>query len=866
MLSHYRLVEKIGEGGMGVVYKAFDTHLKRQVAIKILKPELTSDPTLRQRFLREARAAAAFHHPNIATVHDIGESDGVAFIVMEFVEGETLRARMAGRAMLVDGALRIAVDIASGLGRAHRESIVHRDLKPENICIDRDGYAKILDFGLARLIEQRDREQSEALSRASTQSQEATSEGQLLGTASYMSPEQARGEPVDQRSDLFSFGIILYEMLTGRRPFDRKSRLETFAAILREEPEAPSRVNHRIPHKLDRIILRCLAKALDDRYSRTDELLGDLRKALHLPARVLPPHTGTEPLPARRLSPTAAAVATALVAIMAIGYWLWHDVLTPSPATDGRPEEVAFMPLVFDGQEEMEHLKNTIPMIMAGGLIGEERFRVIPFDIARSFPPDERPRVIGRMLSVSWIVQGRLFIEGEYFELSSAIYGGAQRQGERPVSDGADPLDSPVWSTTVKGEMARLIPLVSELGNTIASVLGAPRPREEQTVRAKPNLIALILEGRSYLRGWDVEASYQRAQERARDALAIDEQSAEAHALLALALVARYTDMKEPSAILEAEEVAARAVQLAPSLPEAYEALGTVHLWRGHSVAAEQAFAKGLRMAPGDDALCRRVADAYAQLGRDEEAETMYRRAINLRPSLWVNHNAMGVFYLERGRFEEAESPLRRVVELNPGSNWGYTNLAALHILRGDHEEAEPLLQAALRLNPTHETHNNLGFVYYALGRFEDAAEQWSLAIEGGSHSTMYYANLGDAYRQLGRTDDARSVYERAVELGRDQLTVQPADWESRAMISTALAGLGRCDDALDETERAVSDAGNNPTVYYYAAIAYALCADRAAATRYTGLAIQGGIKADVRTNPDLLPLLADPSLQSLLE
>ncbi|MCZ6696959.1 MAG: tetratricopeptide repeat protein, partial [Acidobacteria bacterium] len=368
------------------------------------------------------------------------------------------------------------------------------------------------------------------------------------------------------------------------------------------------------------------------------------------------------------------------------------------------------------------------------------------------------------------------------------------------------------------------------------------------------------------LKGWDVARSYLRAQELAREALTFDEQFAEAHALLALALAAQYTHMKEPSSILEAEEVAARAVQLSPALPEAYEALGTVQLLRGQSVTAAQAFATGLRLAPGNDALCRRIADAYSELDRDEEAESMYRKAVDLRPGLWENHNAIGVFYLERGRFEDAEVSLRRVIELNPGSSWGYTNLAAMHILKGEHEKAEPLLRASLRLDPDHDTHNNLGFVYYTMGRFEDAAEQWALAIGSGSHRPMFYANLGDAYRQLGQMADARRAYERAIDLGREQLEIKPGNWESRAMISTALAGLGRCDDARDETERAVIDAGKNPTVYYYAAIASVLCNDMTIATRYAGQAIEGGIVADVRTNPDLLPLLDDPSIRALLQ
>ncbi len=851
-LSHYDVLEEIGAGGMGVVYRALDARLNRHVALKILRPELTADPAVRRRFLREARASANFHHPNIAMVHDIDESDGETFLVMELVEGRTLRSRMSDGPVPIEEALRIAVDIAAGLARAHRAGIVHRDLKPENVSIDQDGYAKILDFGLAKLIEQRDREHSSAFSEAETRSPDPTRRGQIIGTSSYMSPEQARGETVDPRSDIFALGITLYEILTGRHPFRGRNNVETLAAILREKPRPPSRINHKVPHRLERIILRCLAKPPEDRYQRTDDLLSDLRKVLRLPGRFGPEPHPQPPLPPNRLWPAVVGVSSTLVLIIAVGAVLWHVYMRDRMAGAASPLNAAFLPFEFEGPGDRVHLRNTIPLMVAAALRRDRSIRVIPFDTTRTYPPDESPGVVADALGAAWVIQGSLAIEDDSFVLVPQIFRGDQIE--------------PVWSTRLDGNLDTLIERAAGLGDAIAAVLGvAPPIGAAARRRVDPAAIALYLEGRGYLEAWDVDENYAKARDRAREAIAIDWTFAEAHAMLALALVEEYGETRNPSAVRDAEESAARALQLSPTLPEAYEAMGRVHLVRGRSAAAAAAFEKGFEHAPADDALARRIADAYARLSRDRESESMYRRAIELRPEFWGNHNALGAFFLERGRLDEAKTVLRRVVDLNPGSDTGYTNLAVVHILEGDHAAAEPLLRAALGLNPSHQTRNNLGVVYYAMGRFEDAAHQWRLATESGVLSAMLFSNLGDALRQLGRANESRSAYERAVDLGRSQLEVDAGDAESRAMLATALAGLGRCDDAAGEARRGLSDAAGNPAIDYYAAIVCAICRDDAGAIRHAMIAIKGGIIADVRTNPDLRPYLDDPSIRSLL-
>ena len=348
-LSHYRVLARIGEGGMGVVYRAEDEKLQRAVALKVLPPERLADEERRLRFLREARAAAAVTHPNIAVVHEIDESDGVVFIAMELVEGKTLREVIGGKPLPLREALRLGVEIAEGLAAAHHHRVVHRDLKPENVIVTPDGRVKILDFGLAKLLEDRPASDSGGASKLATISDEMTQAGRVLGTASYMSPEQARGLPVDERSDLFSFGTVLYEMVTGASPFRGATSMDTLTAILREQPAPPVQVNPEVPAELERILGKCLEKEPGERYQDTRDLVVDLR---HL-------KRDTDSQPLRRAEASAgagvavrkgsfgkrAAVAgAALAAIVAVAVGAW-SLLHRGAGTWGTTEAFQSMKL-----------------------------------------------------------------------------------------------------------------------------------------------------------------------------------------------------------------------------------------------------------------------------------------------------------------------------------------------------------------------------------------------------------------------------------------------------------------------------------------------------------------------------------------
>jgi serine/threonine-protein kinase len=416
------------------------------------------------------------------------------------------------------------------------------------------------------------------------------------------------------------------------------------------------------------------------------------------------------------------------------------------------------------------------------------------------------------------------------------------------------------------GRVADVVSVSSALAKEVLACVGARAgSTKDAGVHRNPAAMDAYLRGLTLLEGWDVKSNAEQAEAAFREAIAADPAFAEAYSKLAVALLSRFTRTHEPSLIELATGAADKAISLDAALPEANVARGLVDLQHGKSAQAAASFEKALALAPADDALHRSIARAYGALGRDAEAGEMFQRAVNLRPEFWSNYNAWANFCMRRGNFEKAGELFRKVVELHPESDIGYTNLAAVYIQTGRHREAETLLQAALKINPSFQTYNNLGTVYYALGRFDEAARQWETAASTAKDA-MVFSNLGDAYRQTHRTSDARSAYSQAIDLGRARLSANPADVDTRGMLANALAGNGECAAASSEGSRAVKDGAGNPSVAYYAAVASAICGDRKQAVAYTLRAIGGGVTADLKTNPDLAPILADPAIARALK
>ena len=831
--DRYTIVELVGAGGMGQVYKALDKQLNRTVALKLIRPGLQMKPASLQRFRRELTLAQQVSHPNVCRLHDLGEVEGALYISMEFIHGQALEDLMRSMGHLSPRqTITLGRQICAGLAAVHARDIVHRDLKPGNVMVDRTGHAVLMDFGMAY----------------HPGDEKLTSEGSVLGTLAYLSPEHARGQTVDVRSDIYTLGVILYEMLAGRRPPGDDGPLPLALREVGERCSPPSEFTPEVPAVLDTIVLRCLEREPSRRFATAAELeqaLAQAGTALSTVLMAAPP----PPRPAGRSWRRRALAGAGVVALLAAAIAL-SRLVPPAPSQPARPVSLAVLPLAYEGPRDSAYLKDIVPLVMGEALRSAPGIEVAPFASSRGFGPREDVRSVARQLGVTHVLSGRLAVAESRAELALSLSG----------SDG-----KALWSEGRQVPATGLLAEADRLSNAVLGALGRRSPTPKGPSHSA-HALELYLQGQTFLEGWDVERNYARAEEAFRAASAADEAFAPARAGLALALFRLYRQTNDARLIEQAQGQAERALALAPSLPEGHLAQGVILLARGRSVEATTAFQRAEALAPADDNVCRQIARAYETLRRPEDAERMYQRAIDLRPEYWENYNAKAAFHRRTGQLEKAGTLFSRVIELRPGSDTGYLNKAGVLLWAGQFEAAEPLLITALRLNPSAEAHTNLGFVYYTLGRYEEAAREYRAATESGATQAEAFGSLGDAYRQMGRQPEAREAYGRAIALAEDRLRVNAKDAGLRAGLAMFLAGSGACGKARGEAQKAAQESGADAETEYYVAVAFAICGDRALAVRHTVRALEAGSVADLRTNPDLREVRADPAVRRRLK
>jgi serine/threonine protein kinase/tetratricopeptide (TPR) repeat protein len=841
MGEHYTIVEEIGSGGMGVVYKAVDRRLGQAVALKLLRPRSMTDAGI-ARFRRELALAQRVSHANVCRLHGLGDEDGVLYITMQHVEGQRLDHLILAMGHLSPKqTVAFARQLCAGLSAIHDQGIVHRDLKPSNIMVDRSGHLYIMDFGLAVRPMGGDR---------------VTSTGAVLGTLAYLSPEQARGSGVTGQSDIYALGLILFEMLTGRCP---PGDTNTLPLALRETSETcppPSSLTPEVPPGLDDIVLRCLQRDRAQRFPSAANVLAALEgEQAHmstgsglrqpgLPLATVPPVTSPLTPGRRRSRWLMGAVIGAVLVMAVVGVLRLRGTSPPLPRVGDRPPAIAVMPFQFTGPEDAAYLKNLLPLLLSERLRRSTDLEIAPFSSARTLGSTEAMKSVAQQLGVAAAIYGDLVGKDGHVTLSLRMM--------RPD------VPEPMWTETIEADADHIVPRAEEKAPEIARAAGSRWKSEADatTVRMHdPKALALYLEGRTLLEGWDVKKNDGRAAEAFEKAIALDPALVEAHAGRALALWRGYESTHDTALVEQALAEAQRAVGLDPGLPEAHVAIGYVYLGMGRSAEAAAAFEKAQALAPADDAVCRWIALAYEELGRHEEAERLLRRAVELKPSYWGNYVSLGQLLITRGHVPEAKECYRRVIDLRPESDIGYANLAGVDLMTGDFAAAEPLLKAALKIQSTPRAHGNLGFVYYAVGRYEDAAREFKEATVDSPRAPDF-GNLGDAYRQLGHREDARAAYQKAVDLADSHLRVNPSDSEYRAAEGMWLGGLGRCRDALREAGQAARQTPNQPAILYYAAVTSALCRDGNGALDFARRAMALGAASDIKTNPDLLPIL----------
>ena len=727
-LSHYKIIEKLGEGGMGEVFLAPDTKLGRTVALKILPAEFADNTERRERFVREAKAASAIDHPNVAHVHEIGEAEGVHFIAMQYVEGETLAARLKSGALATEDILRIGVQVADALDTAHSKGVVHRDIKPSNLMLTERDQIKVLDFGLAKLA-------APVGSDSDAPTEAKTAAGMVMGTIAYMSPEQAMGGDVDGRSDIFSFGVVLYELTTGRLPFAGKSATETIDRLTHAQPEAIARFNYEAPAGLEHCIRKCLEKKPGDRYQSAGELVVDLRN--------LKRDSESGATVARAPKRARGLVVAGILLMLAFVVGGIYQFSTPEQTIDS----LAVLPFEnVGGDPDTEYLADGITETILFRLSQNPDIKVIARASAfRYRGEDAEPERVGRELGVDAVVLGRVIAQGDELSISVEL---------------VDTSDSQLlWGERFSRSSGELLPLQEEISREISRALRLGVDESEEPSlqhRYTDNAEAY----RDYLRG---RHHWSRRSEEGF-ALAIEHFEAAIE--------------KDPTFALAYSGIA-----------DAYQLLGFYYRRRSETYnRARAAAVKALALNP-------ELAEAHASMGllhnhdwNWREAEQELRRAIELDPSYPSARHWYARVLDAQTQFDAALEQARKAYDLDPLSPIIQANFGLELINAGYDSEGLEHLERAVTLDESFDAgYLFLGMGYLAAGRYEEAVRAHEKGIWTGA--------LGAALARSGREQEARNILPRLEQRAKERY-VSLVEW---AFYYDGLGDLDRSFDYLGQ-------------------------------------------------------------------
>ena len=771
-ISHYRILDKLGSGGMGEVYLAEDTRLGRKLALKILPAEFTRDPDRVARFEQEARAASALNHPNIITIYEVGVHEGAHFIATEFIEGRTLRHSLPPAGMPLGEVLEITIQIASALEAAHRIGITHRDIKPENVMIRPDGYVKVLDFGLAKLTEKSDpkvdpaKVDKEAATMLQVSRKPGTDPGTVMGTVTYMSPEQARGLPVDSRSDIFSLGVALYEMLTGRPPFDGATSSDVIVAILVSEPAPISRLVAGVPAELEWSLSKALRKERNDRYQTIKSFLSDLKllkNRLDFEAEFARiGQTGSPAqLPYGISTEAGGEVSEAITA--EISSVVDQVGASPIRRSSGRTvDSLAILPLANAAADaEMEYLGDGITESIINSLAQLPQLRVIPRStVFRYKGQDVDPEEIGKELGVRAVLTGRILQLGDSLIVKTELVDVAQH--------------TQIWGEQYRRPFTDIFALQEEISQEISEKLRLQLSGEERQKLVKrytdnTEAYHLYLKGRFYV--------HKRTPDRIRkgiesfwQAIDLDPNYALAYAGLAEAygFLASSTGGQPPrEAYPKAKAAATKALELDETLGEAHCTLGFFRLLYDWDFAA---------------------------------AEEEFKRAIELSPNFANAWDGYGFYFKATGRREAAIQACQRAQELEPLSLFITLSLAWAYYFARQYDRALEHGRKTLDMDP------NFGFAYWHRGmayiqqqRFGDAVTALRKAISLAGPATTFISYLGYANARLGKEREARQMIAQLERVSKRQ-------YVSSYFIAMIHLGLGDLDQTFEWIEKAYEE------------------------------------------------------------
>ena len=861
-ISHYEVLEKLGEGGMGEVYKARDTRLDRFVALKVLPPDRVSDPERKRRFVREAKAASSLNHPNIVTIYDIDAADGVHFIAMEYIAGRTLDTLIPSQGMPIREAADCAIQIADALARAHSAGITHRDLKPANIMVTGDHLVKILDFGLAKLIEPRRAVEGDVTRTV----QSRTEEGRIIGTLPYMSPEQAQGMEMDHRTDIFSLGVVFYQMATGELPFRGPHWVAVLQQILNSPTPSPKALRPYLSEAVERVVFRATAKKREERYQSMQEMSSDLRCLGEAPepaaAVAVPPSPPKVSRLVRRRTAILAAVAALAVVLGAMAFrerlrdWLVAWML---PAQ----RQIAVLPFTNVGhtpanQPLCDGLMETLSTKFSQLQNFQTSLSVVPASEVRrenlSSASDAR-RVFGVNLALTGSLQP---LQNAVRVTINLVDAKTRRLLRSDVTD-ATAKDATVLQDEVFVHAAAMLEL--ELSDNAKKVLSAGETRV-------PAAYYAYIQALGYLSRFDVPENVDRAIPLLHEAIQGDPQYALAHASLGEAFWWKFRSTKEREWAESAEASCLRAVQIDTRLPNVHVTLGMIYRETGRYEKALDELQTALRIDPMSADGHRQLARTYEVLGRTKDAEVTYQKAIELRRDLWTGYSDLGEFYYRHSGYDQAVAQYQRVLSLVPDHYRAYYRLGGIYYLQGKFDQAAAMFEKSLAMRPTPEAYSNLGTLYIMKQRYAEAVPILENAIKMGTANHLIWGNLGEAYGQTPRlAAKAPEAYSMAIKLARQELSVNPKDGRVRASLAGYLDMLGQKQEALEQIEQARRLDPDNQNVVFRSALVYESSGQRDRALRALGTVIANGYSlAEIEGARDLAELRNDPRYRDLLK
>jgi serine/threonine protein kinase/tetratricopeptide (TPR) repeat protein len=875
--ARYQVLRILGQGGMGAVYQARDQELDRIIALKVIRPELASNPDILARFKQELILSRNITHKNVVRIFDLGEAEGTKFITMEFVEGEDLRSvlRREGKFSAKE-AVTVVQQICRALDAAHSEGVIHRDLKPQNVMRDPQGRVVVMDFGLARSLE----------------SEGMTQTGALVGTLEYMSPEQALGASLDQRSDLFAVGLIFYELLTGKAPYKADTAIASLMMRTHERAIPASDVDASVPVSLSTIVSRCLERDPKDRYQSAAELLKELDAWSSDPNLAVSSHVAmasTQSV-ARTSASTASGPRSVQISLSLPSQrgWIWavvalalvvlflaipvtrHLIFRPAAESMGiggvegipdlsKGKYIAVLPLKVLGDEKsLGYVADGVVDALSAKMFQLQSVHVASSAAVEKVTAKDQPMAkIARALGVNLILQGTVVGSPDKLRITLNLEDVA---GNRRL-----------WTQEFSGVPQDLLTLQDQIYAGLVQALEL-RPSDEEMAKSgvhpteNANAYDLYLKGRDALRGTQGTRDIDSAVRLFESALKDDSGFALAYTGLADSDLRLYKSSKDPLYAEKAVAAAQKAASLNPSLPEVHLSLGSVYNATGKNAQAVGELKTALALTPNSDEAYRRLGDAYRAGGQKPEALAAYQSAVSANPYYWSNHNTLGGAYFEFGNTEKSLQEYQKVSQLAPDNPIGYQNTGAVYFRLGKWEDSITAFQKSLDLQPDATIYADIGTAYFFLKRNDDSIKMFEKAVGLSPQDELLMGNLADAYRAAGRKDQAAATYDKAIQLAFRQLQVNPKLAAVTGDLALYYAKKGDADHALEYIRQARSLDREDLQLLYSQAEIFSLTNHQRDAITALRTAFQKGYSTEEAMNdPELGSLKSLPEFTKLL-